>query len=33
MVAALVAAIEHPAAARLIEVPEIRMLHTRINTP
>jgi uncharacterized protein YbjT (DUF2867 family) len=33
MVAALVAAVEHPAAARLIEVPEIRTLHTRINTP
>jgi len=33
MVAALVAAVENPAAARLIEVPEIRTLHTRINTP
>ena len=33
MVSALVAAVEHPAAARLIDVPEIRTLHTRINTP
>jgi uncharacterized protein YbjT (DUF2867 family) len=32
MAAALVAAVEHPAAARVMEVPEIRTLHTRINT-